>query len=284
LFFLAPEAGEYRFAPGSGEGMPRLELAEPLPTASAPRLMPGMIELEGKVLDDVKAVKKDREFLAPLQQFLRQREVAAVEKDGRFAFTLGGHDIVLSEKSPDLVIDGTCLAGVLSPPSRDDGWLFPAAALAFLEDRSCHRDPLSNVLFFSAPEKREHGMLWLFSRDSDNPNRLFSILDDDPAKTSYWAARGRSVAFVAMLAEETQVQGVAIRWHLGDKRASSFAIECSRDGVQWENVFSGQSSGKTTAFEEYRFAAPVTCRQLRFIGKGNSANDWNSVVAFKVLH
>ncbi|NMA45456.1 MAG: discoidin domain-containing protein [Lentisphaerae bacterium] len=283
LFFPAPSAGDYRFAPGSGKGMPKLELPEPLPTASAPRLTPGMIVLEGKVLDEVKAIKKDREFFVPLRPFLHQRGVTAVEKDGRFAFSLGGHDIVLPEKSADIVIDGMNLAGVLSPSASDDGWLFPAACLAFLEDRRCHQDPMSGMLAFSPPGKREHGLLWLFSTDNASPDQLFGMLDDNPTKTSYWDARGRSVTFTALLAEETQVQGVAIRWIAGDKRVASFAIECSQDGTQWEHVFSGKSSGKTTAFEEYRFAVPASCRQLRFIGKGNSANDWNSIIAFKIL-
>lgn len=283
LFFQAPQAGEYRFAPGSGEGMPKLELAGALIAAFSPPLEPGMVLFEGKVLDEVRAVKKDREVFVPLRSFLRQRGVASTEKDGRFAFTLGGHVIVLSEKSSDLVIDGMPLAGVLTPSSSDDGWLFPAAALAVLEGRRCHMDPINVMLSFSPPGKREHGLIWLRSTANANLEQLFGMLDDDPAKTSYWDGRGRSVEFTALLEKESLVQGVAIRWHAGNSRVASFAIDSSRDGAQWENVFSGQSSGKTTAFEEYRFAVPATCRQLRFIGKGNSVNDWNSVIAFKIL-
>jgi len=283
LFFQAPEGGEYRFAPGNGEGMPKLAPAEALAAAFSPPLAPGMVVLEGKILDEVRAVKKDREVFVPLRPFLRQRGLAAVEKDGRFAFTLGGHDIVLSEKSSDLVMDGMNLAGALAPSSGDDGWLFPAVALAFLEDRRCQTDPLNGMLSFSPPGQREHGLLWLCSTANANPEQLFGMLDDDPAKTSYWDGRGRSVGFTALLAEESLVRGVAIRWHAGNSRVASFAMDCSRDGTQWQNVFSGQSSGKTTAFEEYQFAVPATCRQLRFIGKGNSVNDWNSVIAFKIL-
>ncbi|HQL88394.1 MAG TPA: discoidin domain-containing protein [Lentisphaeria bacterium] len=283
LFFLAPEAGEYRFAPGSGEGMPRLEQAEPLIAATAPRLEPGMIALGGKILDDVKAVRKGREVYVPMRPFLRQLGVTAAEKDGRFAFALGGHDIVMSEKSPNIVMDGMNLSGALAPPSSDDGWLFPVAVLAFLEDRLCLQDSLSNTLSLAPSGTPEHGLLWLFSTDNANLDQLFGMLDYNPAKTSYWDAQGHSVGFTALLAKEAPVQGVAIRWHAGDSRVATFAIECSRDGVQWENAFSGKSSGKTRDFEEYRFAAPVTCRQLRFVGKGNSVNDWNSIVAFKVL-
>ena len=267
LFFQAPEAGEYRFAPGSGEGLSRLEQAEPLLAATAPRLTPGMITLEGKALDNVKAVRQGSGVYVPMRPFLRELGMPAVEKDGRFAFTLGGHDVVMSEKSSNLVIDGMSLTGALMPPSSDDGWLFPAAALAVLGDRRCIQDPLSSTLFFAASGTREHGLLWLFSTDNANHDQLFGMLDYNPGKTSYWDAHGHSVGFTALLAEDAPVQGVAIRWHAGDGRVATFAIECSRDGVQWENAFSGKSSGKTRAFEEYRFAAPVTCRHCALSAK-----------------
>jgi len=72
--------------------------------------------------------------------------------------------------------------------------------------------------------------------------------------------------------------GISLAWFKGDSRVSTFEVEVSHDGYQWQPVLGNtQSSGTTAGFERYDFPAPVFARQLRVTGRGNSSNMWNSI-------
>ncbi|GIP39338.1 hypothetical protein J31TS4_26180 [Paenibacillus sp. J31TS4] len=72
------------------------------------------------------------------------------------------------------------------------------------------------------------------------------------------------------------VQAVSIGIYNGTSRRAFFAIEASKDGSSWTELFSGESSGTTVLPET--FLLPVTeARYIRIVGSGNSANNYNSI-------
>ena len=72
------------------------------------------------------------------------------------------------------------------------------------------------------------------------------------------------------------VGGVTIAWHSGNTRTSSFTVSTSADGVTYTQVYSGKSTGTTSAAETYTFPA-VSARRVRLTVNGNSLNEWASI-------
>jgi hypothetical protein len=90
------------------------------------------------------------------------------------------------------------------------------------------------------------------------------------------------VGFDLVFVRPIRATGVGITWHLGAGRKAKFTLETSTDGKTWEKVFDGSSSGTTADMERYAFP-PREIRRLRFRGFGNTSNNWNSLVHFRVL-
>ena len=78
------------------------------------------------------------------------------------------------------------------------------------------------------------------------------------------------------LGEVRDVSALSLAWYSGNTRFSFFNIEVSVDGEQWERVYDGISSGRTTEHELYPFT-PVPARYVRVNGFGNNLNLWNSI-------
>ena len=80
---------------------------------------------------------------------------------------------------------------------------------------------------------------------------------------------------------EVQFVSVArVAWLWGYKRTAYFSIETSYDGLVWEEVYRGQSTGLSENQESYSFPA-VEARYVRLVGRGTNVNDWNSVLEFE---
>jgi len=78
------------------------------------------------------------------------------------------------------------------------------------------------------------------------------------------------------------LSAVSVAWYQGNTRANTFVISTSPDGYSYTQVYSGQSSGTTTAAETYSFTAH-TARRVRIIVNGSTVNgstvdDWASIV------
>lgn len=99
----------------------------------------------------------------------------------------------------------------------------------------------------------------------------------DSDYTTRWSAFGTGEWIQFSFSQEVTLTSASIAFHLGNQRTSSFSVQVSSDGKAWTNMFTGQSSGTTTALENFSFAE-VSLSSLRIIGNGNSLNQWNSYV------
>ncbi len=99
-------------------------------------------------------------------------------------------------------------------------------------------------------------------------------IDGDMA--TRWSVKGDGQWIMYDIGAIAAVGEVAIAWVHGDQRKAAFSIEGSLDGNTWEELFSGDSSGKTNELESYPFDA-VSARYVRIVGYGNSSNGWNNM-------
>lgn len=87
-----------------------------------------------------------------------------------------------------------------------------------------------------------------------------------------WSAEGRDEWLELDFGASKEMNAVEISFYKGDSRKQSFDVF-----VEGEAVLEGQeSSGKTLSMEKFPFS-PTKGSSLTVMGKGNSANDWNSL-------
>jgi hypothetical protein len=103
--------------------------------------------------------------------------------------------------------------------------------------------------------------------------------DDRP--DTRWSNLGKGSWIDYDLGASRAISGAAIAWHLGNQRASHFTLSVSSDGTNYTQVYTGRSSGTTTAAETYTFASR-TARRLRITVQGNTLNDWASIAEARV--
>lgn len=103
----------------------------------------------------------------------------------------------------------------------------------------------------------------------------------DGSQNTRWSHQGIGQWLQVELPHPVPLDEIQIAFHLGDTRISFFDLAVSTDGGTWEQVFTGQSGGSSTNFETFRFPSRNT-RYLRYIGRGNSTSDWNSVTEIRL--
>ncbi|WP_426751208.1 heparin lyase I family protein [Myxococcus sp. Y35] len=91
-----------------------------------------------------------------------------------------------------------------------------------------------------------------------------------------WSRLGRGSWVDYDLGSLKQVSGVSVAWHEGNKRSNEFFVSVSPDGYTYTQVYSGKSSGKTTAAETYSFPT-ITTRRVRVTFLSNTLNEWASI-------
>jgi hypothetical protein len=96
-----------------------------------------------------------------------------------------------------------------------------------------------------------------------------------------WSNLGKGSWIDYDLGASRAVSGVSIAWHSGNVRASNFRVAVSSDGMNYTPVYTGRSSGTTTAAETYSFAQRTT-RRVRIYVDGNTLNDWASIAEARV--
>ncbi|PTL80691.1 heparin lyase I family protein [Vitiosangium sp. GDMCC 1.1324] len=96
-----------------------------------------------------------------------------------------------------------------------------------------------------------------------------------------WSSLGKGSWIDYDLGSVRSISGVAIAWHEGNLRANNFALSVSSDGINYTPIYTGKSSGATTAAETYSFAARST-RRVRITVNGNTLNDWASIAEARI--
>ncbi|MBI3898244.1 MAG: discoidin domain-containing protein [Gammaproteobacteria bacterium] len=109
---------------------------------------------------------------------------------------------------------------------------------------------------------------------SDDGNVPANTIDNDVA--TRWSAVGDGQWIQFDFGQMTTIGSAKIGFYNGDQRKARFDLAVSADGVSWTVVDRGESSGVTREIEGFDFA-DVDARYLRYIGHGNSVNDWNSL-------
>jgi len=90
-----------------------------------------------------------------------------------------------------------------------------------------------------------------------------------------WSAQGDGEHITWDLGSIQEIGSVALAWFRGHQRESYFELWLSTDGANWTTALTGTSSGTTTELESFDLSG--TARYIRYVGLGNSSNDWNSV-------
>ena len=97
--------------------------------------------------------------------------------------------------------------------------------------------------------------------------------------TTRWAPQGKNgdAWGIYDLGKVCTLDQVYLAYHNGDQRVYYFEIAVSEDGEKYIPVIQdGASSGKTLGREAYNLCG-VKARYVKYIGGGNTTNDWNSV-------
>jgi hypothetical protein len=95
-----------------------------------------------------------------------------------------------------------------------------------------------------------------------------------------WSCLGKGCWIRYDLGAQLNMCGTEIAWYNGASRKSNFVVSVSADGTAFTNVFTGTSSGTTTALETMPFSA--TGRYVKITVNGNTVNDWASITEVKL--
>ncbi|HDY8063641.1 hypothetical protein LO82_03605 [Vibrio vulnificus] len=92
----------------------------------------------------------------------------------------------------------------------------------------------------------------------------------DGSNKTRWANKGDSWLMFEF-EQLTTLQHIDLTIFKGDERKQHFDLEVSRDGMQWQKVFSASTSGATKAKERYRFS-PSQARYARVNAYGTDVS------------
>jgi len=118
------------------------------------------------------------------------------------------------------------------------------------------------------------------SASTDDGNVPGNAVDGNLA--TRWSANGDGQWLQVDLGAAQTVGYVRVALYQGNTRQGRFDIQVSSGGGTWATVWTGSSSGTTTALQTYDFT-DIGARWVRYLGHGNSANGWNSVSEIEVF-
>jgi hypothetical protein len=117
------------------------------------------------------------------------------------------------------------------------------------------------------------------SASADDGNVPANTVDGN--LSTRWSALGDGQWIRYDLGKTVPVTRVRIAVYQGDTRRNLFDLQVSTDGSTWRTVWSGQSTGTTTALVSYDFP-DATARYVRYVGHGSTVNTWNSLTEVEV--
>jgi hypothetical protein len=115
---------------------------------------------------------------------------------------------------------------------------------------------------------------------TDDGNVPGNAVDNNLA--TRWSANGDGQWIRFDLGTSRKVAFVKVAAYLGNTRQNRFDLQLSTTGTAWTTVFSGMSSGTSTAEQTFDFT-DTSARYVRYLGHGNSVNSWNSVTEVSIF-
>lgn len=245
-----------------------------------------------KLASDIAFVERNGNVLVPLRTVFEALG-ATVEWDGATATatcTKGDLIVEIIENSDVAYINGNQV-NLDAPGTVIDGDFFIPLQLVS-ESLGVNVDwieGLKTVLISTAdapvtypPKHAIAGALTVYgvkqSGDDGAGNSIEQSLDGE--LSTRWAVSGTdegSAWGIYDLGEEKSLSQVYLAFHNGQTRVYTFSIAVSADGQNYTTVIDRQkTSGTTKELEAYSLKGAVA-RYVKFIGGGNSQNDWNSM-------
>lgn len=123
------------------------------------------------------------------------------------------------------------------------------------------------------------------SAEPEETHPAVNVSDNDIDPESRWAAENDAWLILDMGQEET-IDAVGIAAWQGGERTYTFKIEVSTDGETWSEVIAQRGTDTANGEEIGIYDFPdgaVNARYVRYSGKGNSVNAWNSLTEIAVL-
>jgi hypothetical protein len=120
------------------------------------------------------------------------------------------------------------------------------------------------------------------ANDAQSGNPASSAMDNK--LDTRWSNEGTGSWIRLDLGSQKTVCRVDIGWYKGNERVNSFDVSVSNDGSSssFTKIFSGKSSGTTTAIEKYD-VSDTKARYVRITFTGNNVNDWASITEIDVF-
>jgi heparin/heparan-sulfate lyase len=280
-FFLVP-GGELTVRPEALPGAPEFRAPADFMPALAPPLA-NRVFLNGRLIPTPPTRPAGTSLLLPATAIFKALGLAAVETAGALRVKAGDRTALFRVGAADFELNGHRFPLPVPAVRERQEWFLPDSVLAAVAGLDAARDDASaSVQLTRSRVPPQTDVLWIAANKESDPQALRAMVADIPGRREYWAAEGRDVQFDVTLVRPTRLQGVGIQWHQGATRQAKFALETSLDGATWKKVFDGVSSGKTDGLETYAFD-PHDVQYVRFYGYGNTANQWNSLVHFRLL-
>lgn len=117
------------------------------------------------------------------------------------------------------------------------------------------------------------------SHDGNGPERVF-----DQDINTRWSANGDGQWAMLDYGSAHEFNAITVAFSKGNERQSKFDILVSTDGKTWTPVLENkESSGLVIGHERFEFDA-VKARYIKYVGHGNTSNDWNSVTELAAVN
>ncbi|MCF6177666.1 MAG: discoidin domain-containing protein [Victivallaceae bacterium] len=237
--------------------------------------------IDGKALNLPSAKKTTTYQLLPAVELFKAMKLPTVEKSNTLQLKVNNRTATFTASATDFKLNGHSFM-LPAPVIHENGqWFVPDSVIAALLGRDLIRED-NGVNLIKSRIPHQNKLLWIEASENSDTHKLYTMLAAIPGRKKYWSAKGNDIQLRLILTEPTLIKGVAITWHQGAKRQAKFILETSSDGRKWKKVFDGKSSGTTDKMEIYSFN-PHKLQQLRFRGYGNSNNNWNSIIHFRLI-
>ena len=115
---------------------------------------------------------------------------------------------------------------------------------------------------------------------TQDTNVAGNAVDNDVA--TRWSGNGDGAWIRLDLGAPREVSHVRIAVYQGNTRRNRFDLQLAGEDGVFATVWTGESSGTTTAEELYELA-DRSARYVRYVGHGSSASTWNSVTEVSVF-